>query len=169
MSWRDAPVYVEAHDLSRWVLDRCAGWETGPCALLRTPVSAASTRLLISLSLALTFPITRAAHLERADEAIVELRTLLRLVQDLGGLSASQQRFAAGRLQAIGRMVGGWKKRVRRTRLSGGEPPPATTASTAAAASTTRPTGHGPPIATGTTTTMPTTTRASASTSPNLR
>ncbi len=114
MSWRDAPLYVEAHDLAAWVLERTGGWRVEAAALAGA-TSAAACDLVTATSLALTFPDRRAVHLEQADESIVRLRTLLRLARRLGWLSAGGLRFAAGRLRAIGRMVGGWRKRVRHT------------------------------------------------------
>lgn len=112
MSWRDAPLYVEAHDLARWLLERAATWEDGEPA---HRVAGSACDLLEAVALALTFPARRAEHLEAADGAIVRLRCQLRLARELGLLSPGGQRFAAGRLLAIGRMVGGWRKRVDKT------------------------------------------------------
>ncbi len=132
MSWRDAPLYVEAFDLSRWVAERAATWPHRPLARLAT---ASACELVSAVSLALTFPARRPRHLETADENIVRLRALLRLAAALGCLSAGGLRYATGRLAAIGRMVGGWRKRLERSaRRIGGAP--------AARAS-----GDGPPAA----------------------
>ena len=47
------------------------------------------------------------------DHAIVRLRVLLRLARDIGLVSAGGLRHASGRLRTIGRMVGGWRKRMK--------------------------------------------------------
>ncbi len=117
MSWRDAPLYVEAFDLTRWVAERAEAWPHQPLARLAT---GSACDLACAVSLALTFPDKRWRHLELADESIVRLRTLLRLARGLGCLSAGGLRYAAGRLSAIGRMVGGWRKRLRQTKDSAG-------------------------------------------------
>lgn len=114
MSWRDAPLYVEAHDLAQWLLRRTEDWPAE--RPLRSRLSGAGCDLLEALSLALTFPRERAEHLQRADQAIVRARVLLRLARDLGWISAGGVRFACGRLRVIGRMVGGWSRRVERAR-----------------------------------------------------
>lgn len=119
MSWRDAPLYVEAHDLARWLLERTGHWPAE--SPLRARLSQASCELLEAVSLALTFPLQRATHLQLADGAIVKLRVLLRLARDLGLVSAGGVRFAAGRLRVVGRMIGGWRKRVERSRLPAAE------------------------------------------------
>jgi hypothetical protein len=48
--------------------------------------------------------------LEPAGHRVNSLRYLLRLSGDLGLLSGDSREFAAGKLEEIGRMVGGWRK-----------------------------------------------------------
>ncbi len=112
MSWRDAPLYVEAHDLARWIVERTNAWASRDERHLAPLVTRDACDLLSAVSLALTFPATRATHLEEADHGIVRLRVLLRLAQGLGLLSTGGLRFASGRLSVMGRMIGGWRKRV---------------------------------------------------------
>ncbi len=111
MSWRDAPVYVEAFDLGRWVIERADSWEHRPLADRAT---GAAVELVISVSLALTFPANRQRHLAASDEGIVRLRTVLRLAESVGLVSRGGLRAAAQQLGSIGRMVGGWRKRIRK-------------------------------------------------------
>ena len=117
MSWRDAPLYVEAFDLSCWLVERTAAWEHRSLARL---VTAAAVDLVSAVSLALTFPAARRRYLMRSDEGVVRLRTVLRIAQATGLLSNRGLRFAAGRLAIIGRMVGGWRKRLAKRSRSGG-------------------------------------------------
>lgn len=109
MSWRDAPLYVEAAALARTVGERATVW-TGASPLAGTTLEVALS-LVDAVALALTFPETRAAHLEAADHAVVRLRERLRLAGALGLLSPGALRHATGRLQLIGRMIGGWRRR----------------------------------------------------------
>jgi len=113
VSWRDAPLYVEAHDLARWTLERTAR-RPGASPGLSTAIDLAAVGLLSSVSLALTFPATRVQHLADADQAVVRLRVLLRVARDLGLVTGGGLRFAAGRLDAVGRMLGGWQRRLAR-------------------------------------------------------
>lgn len=115
MSWHDAPLYVEAHDLASWIVARAALWREPGGGLLAPRIAGAACELLDAVALALTFPAVRAAYLERADASIVVLRVELRLAEELGIFSARGLRFACERLRAIGRMVGGWRKRVEST------------------------------------------------------
>ncbi len=125
MSWRDAPLYVACHDLVVWTAQAC-----GPDVVGLRVTDCACT-LLESVSLALTFPAGRALHLRDADRAVVRTRVLLRVAADTGVLGPRRARFALGQLVDIGRMIGGWRKRVERSALSEsqprGGPPPAST------------------------------------------
>lgn len=122
MSWRDAPLYVEAHDLARWAEERSSGHSSDSLG-----AAASNLRdLLCAVSLALTFPVSRDRHLEAADEAVVRARVMLRLARDVGAMSAGGHRHASGRLLVIGRMIGGWRKRrARGPRSNSGSSPPA--------------------------------------------
>jgi hypothetical protein len=97
MSWHDAPLYVESHDLGRWVIEKAGSWPAE--AHLGALVTAAGCDLVTAVSLALTFPSGRAEHLCEADASIVRLRTLHRQAKDLNLISPAGLRFAHGRLQ----------------------------------------------------------------------
>ena len=116
MSWHDAPLYVEAYALACWVTERTAVWAAPHQLSLGRLTTREASELVCSAALALTFPRSRAEHLRRADHAIVRLRIQLRLARDMGLISAGGLRYACGRLREIGRMVGGWRRRVERQR-----------------------------------------------------
>jgi hypothetical protein len=94
------------------VIERARAWaDLGERQLSARAVDAACG-LVEAVSLALTFPAGRVGHLEAADWAVVRLRVLLRLAQELGYLSPGGLRFSSARLQAAGKMIGGWRKRM---------------------------------------------------------
>lgn len=114
MSEHHAPIYVAAHDLARWILERIEAWPHERGGTLRQPLSETACQLLTAVSLAMTFPRKRVDHLRSADETVVRLRMLLRLAGDLALLSPGGLRHAQGKLLAIGRMLGGWQKQLQR-------------------------------------------------------
>lgn len=125
----NAPAYLVAHDLAVWLAARRSETSTDPW---QSSLLQHAAELVSSIALALTFPARRAQHLEAADEAIVRIRILLRLLRARHELSADGLRFAASQLALLGRMLGGWQKaRSRRTttrsKPGGGSPaaPPA--------------------------------------------
>lgn len=108
MSWRDAPIYIRAHDLARDLLPRV---EDGPCPALRHRLAAEAQDLLCEVSLALSFVDGRRAHQEAADHAITRLKVLVRLARDVGVLDERGGRSVGEELVAMGRMIGGWQRR----------------------------------------------------------
>jgi hypothetical protein len=124
MSWKHAPLYVLAHDLARWLEERAAQSGDPARERLLKVLSEDSRELLVAVSLALTFPADREAHLRAADERVVRLRVILRLAADGRALAPPQARFASAALDRIGRMIGGWRRtgRRRRAHRSSGAP-----------------------------------------------
>jgi hypothetical protein len=164
MSCRQAPLYIEAWDLARSILDQI---ETSTAPNRRSSLCertlGAALDLLDNVSLALTFPAGRPGYLLAADESVVKLRLLLRLSLERAHLPRGAGRVALERLLQIGRMIGGWRKQVG---TSGAESPSAMSARSAAVASTTTRGTRVPPTATGTTRGTGTTTSVSGSCSP---
>jgi hypothetical protein len=109
---KHAPAYIAAHDLVVALL------RAQPAPGLDRAITAAHD-LLESISLALTFPDGRAAHLLRADAALVRARVSLRVVAALGGLGDGHAHRLLDGLLEIGRMIGGWRKELRRQRREG--------------------------------------------------
>ena len=68
-----------------------------------------SLDLVTSLTQA-TFSRDKSRALETASERVNSLRILLRLSQDLKLLSFDSYLHATGRLDEIGRMIGGWRR-----------------------------------------------------------
>ncbi len=168
MSWRRAPLYVQAHDLCHWLLERLASRATRDVAGLGVRLAHDAHAIVSEVALALTFPVDRAAHQAAADDAIVRLRVTLRLAEAIGLLTPRHVRHVAAELSSIGRMLGGWRRSTRQRtrgthRTTGVEAPAAPPASSAAATSGTTPTGAAPPTGTGTTPATAGTTSASGS------
>ncbi len=122
-----SPLYVEARDLAAWVIARANTWPPERDRYVAPVVVTVASELVTDVALALTFPASRREHLEQADWMLVRLRELLRLARVLNLVSAGGLRFSTGRLQAIGRMIGGWKKSLRgkKGKKKPGDGPPA--------------------------------------------
>ena len=114
MSPRDAPLYIRTRDLVEWLLARILSWDPPRREIIGRPLFEAGETLLDSIALALVMPASRPTHQEIADRAIVRVRELLRLSASQSLLSQRQVRFATDELDAMGRMLGGWRKRVNR-------------------------------------------------------
>lgn len=115
MSPRDAPLWVRCHDLARWLLPHIAGWPAPAAALIGRPLYAEVLTLWCAVGMAGAFPARRADHLIAADEALNRARTLSALTEP-GPLGAAAALHLGGELDAIGRMLGGWRRHARRRR-----------------------------------------------------
>lgn len=109
----DAMLQDRCEDFARWLLTRVRAWPDNAARLLGEPLFAEARALLGATSLALAFRAERAAHLRAADEALGRLRALLRLAEtDPPLLDPTAVAEAAEQLTAIGRILGGWRKRL---------------------------------------------------------
>jgi hypothetical protein len=158
-----APIYVRAYDLCVYVTARAVA--AGRHEHLLHAATLGAQELLSGVALALTFPERRATHLIHADEWVVRVRLSLRLARACGVLAPASARHAHTLLDAVGRMIGGWRRKAapRLSTRTGDGPQAAARVSSAAAATGTTPTGAAPPTATGTSPTTPGTTTASGS------
>lgn len=114
MSQVDAPLYVHASRLLRALVERVRRWPERPFRLIGEPLCAEARALLGAIRCALVFPRQRRRHQRAADEALSRLRGLLTAAGDLGLLDDGAAAAFAEETTAIGRMLGGWRKRWRR-------------------------------------------------------
>lgn len=111
----DAMLYGRCDAFARWLLARVRGWPDNAARLLGEPIFAEARALLAAVSLALTFKSERPRHLRAADEALARLRAMVRLTEVHPPLMDDIARAeAAEQLTAIGRILGGWRKRLGR-------------------------------------------------------
>lgn len=112
---REAPLYVLAFEVALWLeqhgqsarersddISGAAAWQR---------MADHGRELLFAVADALTFRAGRARELHRADRAALRLRVEARLAVTLGVVQPRQHAWLIERVDAIGRMLGGWKKR----------------------------------------------------------
>jgi hypothetical protein len=106
-----AVVIGHAYDLTLWLVRKVEKFPRSFRFTVGDRVTARSLDLLETLVEA-AYSSDKGALLEKANRGVNSLRYLLRLSVDLKLLSGDSQASAAGRLDEIGRMVGGWRKSV---------------------------------------------------------
>ena len=116
MSWQRAPVYIHLHDLCVWFGERAVSAIDPAHRERLASLTRLSDRLLDHAAIALSLPEVRAESLLRADQAAIQLRVRVRVARDCGALSASQARFVLAAVDTVGRMLGGWRRQLRRAR-----------------------------------------------------
>jgi hypothetical protein len=109
MSNPELPIIQRTYDLLKWTSERVARFPRVHRDSLDTLIVSRLNELFdVLLEAKYTRP--RGALLERANMLVEQLRFRARLAFDLRCLRATGYGFAAGELDAVGRMVGGWRK-----------------------------------------------------------
>lgn len=120
--WRRAPLYVHAHDLCVWLAGRESGATYRRDAQRLTDLADA---LLGRIATALTFPRQRAPSLDAADRCVLRIRVRVRVLRDAGRMPPRAADHVLQRLEAIGRMLGGWQKSLPAAPTAAARAPPA--------------------------------------------
>jgi len=108
-----AVVVQQTYDLALWVVRKVEKFPRSYRFSVGDRMVARSLDLLETLVEA-AYSSDKRSALERANQSVNSLRYLLRLGVDLKLLAGDSQEFAAGRLEEIGRMIGGWRKAAAR-------------------------------------------------------
>ncbi len=108
---REAPVYVQTHDMLAWLTAHLEHWPRTQRFFLARQVMDSATELYRSLLMArkVRGP-QRAEALLAADVHLELLKSLLRLGQEQKYMSVSQYVHVSGMLSEIGRQIGGWRQ-----------------------------------------------------------
>ena len=113
----DAPqpaiVVQRAYDLALWLVHKVEKFPRSFRFSVGDRVIARALDLLEALTEA-AYTSDKVALLDWANRVVNSLRLLLRLTVDLKLMAADSHEFAAGKLEEIGRMIGGWRKAVAR-------------------------------------------------------
>lgn len=114
MTGLTAPLFVQAYDLSLYVLERTAAFPKQQRFVLARRVEDAALDLLEHVALALQSERQRRARVEAADQALTRLRLAWRLARDRNHLCERRYAHAATQIDEIGRMLGGYLKKLER-------------------------------------------------------
>lgn len=109
----ESPIYSKTYDLLLWLLPQAIKF---PRAYRFTLAERVQRRALdfqeTLLAAGLTNGTQRAETLRYADLQLAQLRQTLRLCQDLKLLTLAQYEHAGGMVNEIGRLLGGWLKKI---------------------------------------------------------
>jgi four helix bundle protein len=108
---KQSPIFTRTYDLLRWLIPATVKFPRHQRFVLAAALQQAALQFQEE--------IVEAAHarqprpsLERADASLSKLRLHLRLSHDLGCLGKGQYLHAAGMVNEIGKLLGGWLKTV---------------------------------------------------------
>ena len=105
-----ASLYVQGYDLLLWLVRFAEKLPRSRRVLHGDELLSAARAFVQSIMVALDHPAERAGQLVHADAALVRLRLALRLAGDCGVFTQQQRLFLIPQVEALGRMLGGWRK-----------------------------------------------------------
>jgi hypothetical protein len=118
---REAPLYVQTHDMLLWLAPHLESWpRTQRFFLAREALDSATQFYRCLLRARKSQGVERVAALRAADVELEMLRSLLRLGQELRYMSLDQYRHVSTMLVEIGRQLGGWLASSERQRAAVG-------------------------------------------------
>ncbi len=110
---REAPIYVQTHDMLAWLAPHLESWPRAQRFLLARETLESATAFYRLLLRARKVPgQERAALLLDADVELETLRALLRLGQERKYMSLDQYAHISRILAELGRQLGGWRAKV---------------------------------------------------------
>ena len=116
MTRREMPIFTRTYDLLTWLLPITNDFPRAHRHTVTRRLLDAAFDLRERLEEAnLRRGTARRRQLDRADEALARLRLYLRLAARWGRLSGGQYKHASTMTVEIGRLLGGWQKKVRGT------------------------------------------------------
>ncbi len=119
----ELPIFARCHDLTVWVLQATVRYPRH----YRSALGKATQEAMFQLQRELVAAARRREKrqsLQAADEALTELRLLLREGHALTLLTSGQYEHVVRMLDEVGRLLGGWRKaQARAASAGGGEPP----------------------------------------------
>ena len=106
---KQSPIFTRTYDLLRWLLPTTTKFPRQHRFVLAQALQRNALELQEALIDAGQGNNVKLA-LQRADSALMALRTYLRLAQDLRILSPGRYEYGARMVEEIGRLLGGWIK-----------------------------------------------------------
>ncbi len=108
----DSPLFARCNSVVLWVVQTTVRFNRAHRASIGRMAQEAAFRLQRNL-IAATRRISKQRALQEADEALHELRFLLRQCHELNLISAKQFAYIVPLCDEVGRLLGGWRKTQR--------------------------------------------------------
>jgi hypothetical protein len=114
---KQSPIFTRTYDLLKWLIQASAKFPRSQRFVLARTVQWTvlqfQERLIEAGMLDKNDATTALERLEQADLLLVKLRFYLRLCHDLNLISDGQYGHVAAMVDEVGRLLGGWMKKLR--------------------------------------------------------
>jgi len=106
-----SPLFVKTYDLLLWLIPLTLKFPKSQRFLLAERMSGLALDFYDTILEAVMDADRQAERLNTADRLLTKMRLYVRLSHDLGCISPGQLEHAARRIDEVGRLIGGWKRK----------------------------------------------------------
>ena len=106
-----SPLFVKTYDFLLWLIPLTLKFPKSQRFLLAERLSGMALDFYDCILEAVMEPKRQEQHLDAADKLLTKMRLYVRLSHDLGCISPGQLEHAARRMDELGRLIGGWKRK----------------------------------------------------------
>lgn len=106
-----SPLFVKSYDFLLWLIPLTLKFPKAQRFLLAERLGKLALDFYDLILEAIMEPEQQAEKLNQADRLLAKIRLYVRLSHDLQCLSLGQYEHAAQRIDEIGRLIGGWKRK----------------------------------------------------------
>ena len=110
---KESPIFTRTYDLLSWLIPQTVKFPRQQRCVVAAALSRTAFRFQEELIDA-SFSKNPLPVLEQADSTLTKLRFYLRLSHDLKLFSSGQYEHVSAMVTEIGRILGGWKKSIRK-------------------------------------------------------
>jgi len=111
-----SPLFVKTYDFILWLIPLTLKFPKSQRFLLAERLSGMALDFYDLIIAAVQQPQVQMQKLDEADRLLSKIRLYVRLSHDLGCLSLGQFEYAARKIDELGRLMGGWKRKESRTK-----------------------------------------------------
>ncbi|NJN98902.1 MAG: diversity-generating retroelement protein Avd [Anaerolineales bacterium] len=114
-----SPIFVKTYDFLLWLIPLTLKFPKSQRFLLAERLSRMVLDFYDLILDAIAEPERQAERLNAADKLLTKIRLYVRLSHDLNCISSGQLEHAARQMDEIGRLIGGWKRKQTRAKITG--------------------------------------------------
>lgn len=108
---KESPIFTRTYDLLRWLIPMTVKFPRQQRFVLAVKLQRVALQFQDEI-IETTFSAEPSLKLKQADVTLKKLRTYLRLSRDLELLSLGQYAHVTRMVSEVGRLLGGWKKKL---------------------------------------------------------
>jgi four helix bundle protein len=112
----ESPIFTRTYDLLQWLIPATVKFPRAHRFVLAEAVQRAALQFQEEILEAAYSGRRPQASLQRADVSLTKLRLYLRLCHDLDLLSRGQYEHVSNKVDEIGRLLGGWRKKDKKAK-----------------------------------------------------